>query len=247
MTPSLADKLFGFHEYTCCCCGVDVFDDSGFCDVCKAALPLNNGKTCALCGAKIEGDHDYCANCKPSDRYFEKIVSSFDYTGVAVTLMRSFKYGNAKYLAGVLAKYMATTFLESGLEVDIVVPAPLSARSLEKRGYNQSLLLAREFCLLTGLPLEEDNLIKIKETVQQEKLTNIQRRNNLSDAFDVVDKTAFVGKKVLVIDDVKTTGTTIDRIAKLLKKCKAAKVYGLTAVSARERLKVNRDKENKDE
>lgn len=64
-----------------------------------------------------------------------------------------------------------------------------------KRGYNQSLLLAREFCLLTGLPLEEDNLIKIKETVQQEKLTNIQRRNNLSDAFDVVDKTAFVGKK----------------------------------------------------
>lgn len=247
MTPFSAEKLFDFHQYTCCRCGADVFDDSGFCDYCKTRLPLNDGKTCALCGAKIEGDHDYCATCKPSKVFFDRIISSFDYTDIAVTLVRSFKYGNARYLADVFAVYMVATYLRSGIDVDVVVPAPLSETSLDKRGYNQSLLLAREFCRLTGLPLDEDNVIKIKDTVQQEKLTNEERRNNLIDAFAVKNPDVFAGKKVLVVDDVKTTGTTIDRIARVLKKSKAIKVFGLTAVSAKERLIVKRDKENKDE
>ena len=92
------------------------------------------------------------------------------------------------------------------------------------------------------MPLDDVNLVKVVDTIQQEKLSMSKRKENLQKAFDVVDKDAFKNKNVLVVDDVKTTGTTLNRIAKVLKKYKANKVYGLTAFSVREKIRTTTDK-----
>ncbi len=237
MTFSLVDKIFDFHKHACCICGADIFDDKGFCEHCIQKIPFNNGKTCKYCGAVVLGDNDCCSTCRADKTFFDKAISSFDYVGHMQSLIKNFKYANKRYLAEIFANYMAATLMASGLQVDCVVAVPLSEKSLAKRGYNQSLLLAQKVCKLTNLPLIENNLIKIKDTDQQEKLSFKQRRENLLDAFKVTDKTAFVGKNVLIIDDVKTTGTTLSRIAKVLKLSKANKVYGLTAVSVKENIR----------
>lgn len=238
MTFSLADKIFDFYKHTCCVCGVDIFDDKGFCGHCIQKIPFNNGKTCKFCGALILGDNDCCGTCRAKN-FFDKAISSFDYVGYMQALIKNFKYANKRYLADIFAKYMSATLMASGLNVDCVVAVPLSEKSLAKRGYNQSLLLARKVCELSNLPLIENNLIKIKDTDQQEKLSFKQRRENLLGAFKVTDKTPFVGKNVLIVDDVKTTGTTLNRIAKVLKQSKANKVYGLTAVSVKENIRTH--------
>ncbi len=228
-------QLFDAHKFTCAVCNKDIFDEKYFCQNCFNTLPFNNAKTCKLCGSKLVGENDYCAHCKPGRSFYEKAFSSFDYDGDIISLMYAFKYGNAKFLAEVFAKYMANTYLNADLKVDMVVAAPLSVKSLLKRGYNQSLLLAQSFCNLANLPLIKDNLIKIKDTVQQEKLNNYERRKSLMGAFALTEGKVFENKIIIVIDDVKTTGTTLNRIAKTLKKAKAKRVYGLTAVSSRDK------------
>ncbi|MBR5251189.1 MAG: ComF family protein, partial [Clostridia bacterium] len=152
---------------------------------------------------------------------------------------------NARYLAKVFSKYMVDKFIASNLTVDIVVPVPITQKALKKRGYNQAELLAKQVCLDLNLPLDNVNLIKVVDTIQQEKLSMSKRKENLQKAFDVVDKNAFNGKRVLVVDDVKTTGTTLNRISKVLKKYKAKQVYGLTAFSVREKIRTTTDKKAK--
>lgn len=244
MTSYFLEELVDSYKITCASCGVDVFDDSGFCSFCKAQLPFNDGKTCVVCGVKILGDEDCCGQCTKSKVLFDRAISSFDYVGIMRRIIKNLKYGNYPYVAKVLATYMAKTLMESGLQVDVVVAVPLTERTQKLRGYNQAELLAREICHITGLPLVEDVLIKIKETPQQEKLSLKERRKNLLGAFSVTDGSVFAGKNVLVVDDVKTTGTTLNRIAKILKKNKAKAVFGLTAVSVKEKITTigNKDK-----
>ena len=246
MTFFSAEKFFDTHQFVCCNCGKDIFvEGEFFCEDCLRTLPFNNGKTCKLCGAMIEGDHDYCELCKPKRSFFDQAFSSFDYVGVMRKLIKNFKYGNSLYVADVLSKYMTETLLAAQLQIDCVVAVPLSPKSKRIRGYNQSLVLAQKICEKTNLPLIKDGVAKIKETQQQEKLSFFERRQNLLGAFEVMDKTLFEGKNVLIIDDVKTTGTTLNRLAKALKKCKAKKVYGLTAVSVKEKISVTKVKKKR--
>ena len=238
MFPFLVDKIFDAHKRVCNVCGADVFDDRGFCQVCFDSLPFNDGKTCKLCGSKLLTEESYCPNCKPDRVFFDRAFSSFDYDDAIKTLLYDFKYGGSKYLAKIFAPYMVATWYESGINADCVTYAPLSQKSFDKRGYNQAELLAKEFCSQTGIPLVKDAVTKIKDPAQQERLKTFERRANLLGAFALGSDYDFVGKTVVVIDDVKTTGTTLSRIAKQLKKAKAAKVYGLTVASARYKLPI---------
>ena len=237
MTSFLIEDILNSHKRICHACGVDVFDESGFCDFCKRSLPFNDGKTCKVCGVKLEGDADCCALCRLDRGFFDKAFSSFDYVGVMQSIIKRFKYGNAPYFAEILAKYMTSTLQRSGVEVDVIVAVPLTEGVRAKRGYNQAELLAQKISQATGLDFVEKGVVKVKETPQQEQLSYKMRRENLLGAFSVPDKSLFAGKRVLVVDDVKTTGTTLNRMAKVLKQSKATKVYGLTAVSVTEKIK----------
>ena len=215
-------------------CGREVFDGLGFCEECKKSAILNVGKTCKRCGTCIEGAEDYCNNCAFDKIYFDKGYSAFVYDGTVRASILKFKFGNCGNFARVFAKFLAAVATRQGIEFDLVAYAPMSRKSLKKRGYNQAQLLAQHFCAILECNEKLVNAIaKIKETEPQESLGKEKRKTNLVGAYKCVSDVE--GKRVLVIDDIKTTGATLNECAKVLKKAGATSVIGLTIASPREK------------
>ena len=221
-------------EPRCLNCGKEVFDGLGFCDDCKkSAIPIE-GKTCKRCGTSIDGEEDYCGNCAFDKIYFDKGYSAFLYDGAVRGAILKFKFAGYGNFARIFAKYLATVAKKNELEFDIVTFAPMSKNSLKERGYNQAELLAERFCDILKCGDKLCNTIaKIKETERQEKLGRKERKTNLIGSYKCVADVK--GKRVLVIDDIKTTGATLNECAKVLKRSGAVKVIGLTLASPKEK------------
>lgn len=217
--------------FSCICCGREIFDDLGFCQECMQSVVFNNGKTCKRCGVGIDGAEDYCGNCSFDKIYFDKSYAVFSYEDAVQQAILHMKFNGCGRYAKVFAKYLAYLAVANNLQFDAVCFPPMSAKSKRIRRYNQSQLLARFFCDIMDCNDKYLNaLAKVKETERQERLNKADRKSNLIGAYKV---TADVkGKRVLVIDDVKTTGATLNECAKVLKRKGAAEVVGLM-VSAR--------------
>lgn len=217
--------------FNCLCCGREIFDDLGFCEDCLKTVVFNNGKTCKRCGVGIDGAEDFCGNCAFDKVYFDKSYAVFSYEGAVQKAILQMKFNHRGRYAKVFARYLAYLAVKNSLEFDAVCFPPMSAKSKRERRYNQSQLLARYFCDLMDCGDKYlDALAKVKETERQERLNKSDRKQNLVGAYKV---TADVkGKRVLVIDDVKTTGATLNECAKVLKRKGAVSVVGLM-VSAR--------------
>ena len=202
----------------------------GFCEECKRSVILNVGKTCRRCGTAIEGAEDYCANCAFDKIYFDRGYSAFIYDGAVRDAILRFKFGNCGNFARIFAKFLAAVATRQELEYDLVAYAPMSKQSLKKRGYNQAQLLAQYFCdILERNEKFVNAIVKIKETQRQESLSKAERKTNLVGAYKCVADVK--GKRVLVIDDIKTTGATLNECAKVLKRAGAISVVCLTVAS----------------
>lgn len=127
-----------------------------------------------------------------------------------------------------LADLLFCAYMGLGEEVDLVVSVPLSRGRLKERGFDQSLLLAKGFARRSALKLGEGVLEKVKETPPQVGLSGKERRQNLRGAFAVKEPEAVKGKKVLVVDDVFTTGATLSEVSKVLLKAGAKEVFAIT-------------------
>ena len=234
-TSRISLALTELFTPTCRClaCGKDVFDGTGFCAECAKDVVYNNGKTCARCGVGIDGEEDYCSNCAFDKIYFDKAYSVFSYEGAVQKAILDMKFNNLGSYAKVFATYLVFMAQKVNLEYDLVTFAPMSHKALRKRRYNQAELLAKHFCNLQDKDsLLVDAIAKIKETEAQERLSKTERKTNLIGAYKI--NADVKGKRVLVIDDVKTTGATINECAKVLKKAGATAVYGLTVSSRKE-------------
>ena len=234
-TSSISHALTEMFAPTCRClaCGKDVFDGTGFCAECAKSVVYNNGKTCARCGVGIDGDEDYCGNCAYDKMYFDRAYSVFNYEGAVQKAILSMKFNNLGSYAKVFATYLVFMAQKVNLEYDIVTYAPMSPKSLRKRRYNQAKLLAKHFCALQNKDsLLIDAILKQKETLAQEQLSKTERKTNLIGAYKI--NADVKGKRVLVIDDVKTTGATLNECAKVLKQAGAIAVYGLTVAARKE-------------
>ena len=227
-------ELIAPTECRCLNCGREVFDGLGFCQECKESAILNVGKTCKRCGTSIEGEEDYCGNCAFDKIYFDKGYSAFVYDGAVRSAILRFKFGNCGNFARVFAKFLAAVATRQGIEFDVVTYAPMSKKSLKKRGYNQAQLLAQHFCDILDCGDKLANaIVKHKETKPQESLGKAARKTNLVGAYRCIANVK--DKRVLVIDDIKTTGATLNECAKVLKKAGAISVIGLTVASPREK------------
>lgn len=216
---------------SCMCCGKEVFTDLGFCPDCLKTVAFNNGKTCKRCGVGIDGEEDYCNNCSFDKIYFDKSYAVFSYEGAVQRAILRMKFNGMGRYAKTFAKYLAYLAVKSNLEFDAVSFPPMSAKSKSKRRYNQAQLLAKYFCNVMDCGEKYlDALVKVKETERQERLNKADRKKNMVGAYGV--KTDVKGKRILVIDDVKTTGATLNECAKVFKKNGAVSVIGLM-VSAR--------------
>ncbi len=229
--------LFAPTTFRCLNCGRDVFDDTGFCPDCTKLLPFNNGKTCKRCGVGLDGEEDYCGNCSFDKVYFEKAYSVFHYDGIVKHAVLKMKFNNLGSYARVFAYYLVYLANKHNLQFDLVTFAPMTKKSCKKRRYNQAELLARNFCnLLDREDILVEALIKQKETSPQEKLNKTERKQNLVGAYKLRDNVDVKDKIVLVIDDIKTTGSTINECAKVLTKGGATKVIALTVASRKENI-----------
>lgn len=217
----------------CLNCGKDVFDETGFCADCAKDVVFNNGKTCKRCGVGIDGAEDYCGNCAFDKVYFDKAYSVFSYEGAVQKAILSMKFNNMGLYAKVFAKYLVFLSEKYKLEYDLVTFTPMSVKAKRKRRYNQAQLLAGYFCdILDKDALCVETIVKTKETTAQEQLSRTERKTNLVGAYKI--NADVKGKRVLVIDDVKTTGATLNECAKVLKNAGATTVIGLTVASRKE-------------
>lgn len=227
-------SFFGMHYFKCICCGADVFDESGICVQCKPKIEMNDGKTCVKCGKPV-GENDFC-NCGKRELFFDRAYSPLIYDGLTRKAMLSYKFGGMTYIAKTFSKMLAAKAVKENIDFDTVTYVPLTKKDFRKRGYNQTSLLAKNFCDILGLSQPIELLNKIKQTEKQEKLDFRRRSTNLVGAFSVTDKSLVKGKKILIIDDVFTSGATTSECAKVLKKNGAEKVTVLTVATRKEKI-----------
>lgn len=218
---ALADLLFPAH---CLGCGRG---GDYLCPACQDALPWIGPPFCRRCGLPLRRG-ELCPDCQASPRDIDGIRSLFLMQGLAREAIHKFKYENLRALAWPLGGLLWRYLEANPLPADALVPVPLHPRRLRQRGHNQAALLARELGQRSGLPVVEGMLTKIRHSPAQARASSAaQRRANVEGAFACRDR-RLEGRRALLIDDVCTTGATLEACAATLKKAGAASAWGLT-------------------
>lgn len=225
----IANVLFA-DEFECLNCGAERMDNEHFylCKKCLSDIDFIEN-SCDICGDRVGSFDLICDNCKKRTHFFTKAFCVAKYDGVASNLVRKLKYDNCKYLAKMLGLMMAEKLKKNGLkDIDFVVPVPLNKNRMFERGFNQSKLIAEVVAKECSFKLNLKIVKRVKNTPTQTSLSSKERRQNVKDAFEILDKTAVKNKNILLIDDILTTGATLDELSKLFKKHKAKNVFALT-------------------
>jgi ComF family protein len=197
------------------------------CDACRRQLPFISPPICSICGRPLTVDNT-CPGCIGPQAKIDGIRAPFLFGGVIRQAIHELKYRNLKAIASLLAGFLHDYLIENPLQGDVVVPVPIHRKRHRERGYNQSSLIARKLSTMSGLPLVEDCLIRKINTQPQVRTTSAaERRQNIADAFTCVDR-RLAAKQILLIDDVSTSGATLNACATALKDSGAASVWGLT-------------------
>lgn len=180
---------------------------------------------CMQCGKKLQAPGAYCRECGPGKRNFVRGRILYEYGSAAGSIYR-FKYGGrreyADFFGEQIVQYLGD-FIR-GVRPEGIVPIPLHPRRMARRGYNQALLLAERIGALTGVPVYGDWLVRVKNTVPLKRLSPKERQNNLKKAFNIAGNDVKL-KVVMVVDDIYTTGATIDEAAKVLRQAGVERVY----------------------
>jgi len=194
---------------------------------CRQKLPRIVQPFCQKCG-KPESSGVLCSACWGQKTDIDGIRSVFRFEGVVRQAIHELKYRNLKAISGCLAMLMAGYLQDTPVHGEVLVPVPLHSRRLRERGYNQSGLLARELGKLMGLSVIDDSLSRVKDSLPQARTTAIEeRRNNVKEAFDCRDE-KLKARNVILIDDVCTSGATLETCAAALKVGGAISVWGFT-------------------
>lgn len=200
------------------------------CEGCAATLPRLQPPVCRYCGRPTKAVAT-CPDCWKSRPATDGVVSPLLFQDTLRKLIHRFKYRNARYLAQPLAMLLAGEVRSSLPAADAIVPVPLHPSRLRKRGYNQAALLATALAPELGVRVVDGCLVRVRDTPPQMGLPAAERRRNVRNAFRCVDK-QLAGLTIIVVDDVCTTGATLDACAKALKTGGAKVVYGLTLARA---------------
>ena len=204
-----------------------------FCPDCKEKIKFITGNLCPVCGTTFSnspaGSH-LCGNCLENKTYFSSARAVVSYETIILHAIHQFKYGNNISVGALLASFMADfSFPDVDFtDYSLIVPVPLHIKRLRQRGFNQSLILARAIGKKRQIPINFSLLKRHKFTETQTGMNKTERKQNIKGAFEVRDKKNIAGKNVILIDDVYTTGATINECAKTLTKAGAQKVTVLT-------------------
>ncbi len=227
------NKIFDFiFPEFCKLCQRPLRDSENLiCNNCFSKLPFLK-LYCQKCGTPLP-DHlkdflsykeiNYCSYCQTQKFYFDKTFSAFYYKKPVSDWIISLKFGKEFNLGYRLGKLLKSVFIDKIPEVDLVIPVPLSSERLKVRGFNQSFLIAWGFL---GKRPSQEFLKRIKCTKPQTELSQKERWKNVKNVFEANPKVK--NKTILLIDDVMTTGATLNEASKALKKAGAKEIYVLT-------------------
>ena len=196
----------------CLLCGSAGDDGLDLCRECRPALPLQ-GPSCSACALPLQDGSPLCGRCLKRRPGFDAAWASFTYGGALERLLPRLKFHADLAAGAMLASLMASN--PPSFSADVLVPVPLHRKRLAERGYNQALELARPLARSVGLPVRPALLQRVRATTAQTGLSGAERRRNLRDAFATRGK---VPARVLLVDDVMTTGTTLTACAEALKR-----------------------------
>lgn len=204
--------------------------DAWLCDECLDQIPRVTPPICPRCGNAVK-TKGLCLRCRTQPLHIERMRSVVYFGGTLREAIHRFKYNGLTALAEPLGGLMAHYWKKHPIPTDVVVPVPLHATRLRERGYNQATLLAREMARQEGLAMDETILTRQRATAPQVELNAQQRKENVRDAF-LCTKDNLTSKRVLLVDDVCTTGSTLEACAVAMKKAGAYDVWALTLARA---------------
>ncbi len=199
-----------------------VHSETLICQACYPSLPFQAG-CCDRCGQNYAATDAYCGRCIESPPHFDRCVSVFRYEAPISDQIQRLKYGDWPSLAHKLAQLMARELIANNItKPQLLVPVPMHHQRLYTRGFNQAALLCRHLAKELKIEHQLGLIRKTRSTAPQVDLTLKQRKSNLRGAFTVTRPT--VNSDIAIIDDVLTTGSTANEIAKLLKRKGATNV-----------------------
>ncbi|MBI3943409.1 MAG: ComF family protein [Chloroflexi bacterium] len=195
------------------------------CQACLGQIRPVSPPYCRWCGSP--GVAGICARCRVHPPAFDIGYSLAVYEEPVRSIIHHLKYKNGRWLAPLLGDVLHTGFRQLAWQIDAIVPVPLHPQREKERGFNQALLLAQELARREGLPLEVNLLRRVRYTRSQTGLDPAGRLANVAGAFACRDGQKVIGRQVLLVDDVMTTGATMSACAQALKSGGAGKVYAL--------------------
>lgn len=211
--------------------------DLHLCTDCLDSSPLVASPCCTICGLPFltEGGSDHrCGGCTEAPPSFASARAAVLFQGPVREVIHRFKYGrkvqHSRPLALLAARQLGGYAAASA--ADLIIPVPLHIKRLRERGFNQAVLLGEILARKWHVPLAGKNLSRIRWTEPQVNLTASERKQNVRGAFAVRDTAAIRDRKIILLDDVYTTGSTVDECARTLKKEGAAAVFVVTVARA---------------
>ena len=218
------------YPNVCPICGKTLKIKELLCKSCDKQLEYIKEPICKKCGKQLEIDEqEYCGDCKKYMHVYDSGLGIFAYTDDIKKCIYDFKYNDMKIYAKFFGAKMAERSVDyiKHWDVDVIIPVPVSKEKYVKRGYNQAELIAKELSKQCGVPMDNKVLYRKKNTKPQKEMKREARKKNLEKAF-IISRNVVKYKKVILVDDIYTTGSTIDECALALKEAGVSKVYFLS-------------------
>ena len=211
-------------------CGGCGMSGTRWCSECEKNIVLIEPPFCLCCGQKTS-ENEICHRCRLSPPSYYETRSLSEFSGPIRNALHRLKYRKDAGLGDVLSRKLVDYLQSKEWSIDMVVPVPLGKKRQKERGYNQSALLARPLAYAMGLAYNPQVLKRLRDTRSQVGLTLDQRQENVSYAFSAGSE-EIIGKNILIVDDVTTSGATLKACSDALSSAGANQIFGLTLAQA---------------
>ena len=201
--------------------------DLFFPPICGICGKLNKDGLCNKCKIQLEkvAENDILKQ-DLEDIYIKELIYIFKYEGIIRKLILDYKFHEKPYMYVCFVNFVLKNekIFEKLQSYDTIIPVPISKKRMKERGYNQSLLIAKKLSREVKIPLQANCLLKTKNIIEQSKLNKEQRKQNIQNVYELKNGEILNKKRILLIDDIYTTGSTVNECAKILQQARPEKI-----------------------
>lgn len=210
---------------------IPINEEERICDSCIEELPYVTEPRCKKCSKPLDNEtNDLCYDCTKNEHSYSRGWALWLYTGDIKNALKRFKYNNNSNYGKIFSKEVVTLYKKEIEEVsiDLIIPVPLHPKKQKKRGYNQAAIIGSNIAESLNISYSSNYVTRIIDTKDQKNLSDKERVHNMKKAFKIVDPNQIKHKRVLICDDIYTTGNTINSLSKELLENGAEEVFFIT-------------------